>query len=129
MSNLEITNNDTSGVVLWDPVFQDATLNFSVAETWPAGAVLGKVTSTQKYVRFNPGASDGSEIPLAVLTQPVTAAAVGDVPARPLISGQVRTEKLIDNADASLSASQLDALRDYSIIAQSTTELSELDNQ
>lgn len=129
MSNIEITNNSTSGVAIWDPVHEDATLTFAGAETWPAGAVLGKVTATGKYVRFNPGGADGSEIPKAVLTQEVTAAGAGDVAARPAIAGRVRAGDLVNNADAALTAAQLDQLRDYSIIALGTTQLAELDNQ
>lgn len=129
MANLEITNNDVTGVVIWDPVHENATLTFAGAATWPAGAVLGKVTATGKYVRFTPGAADGSEIPKAVLTQAVTADAAGDVPARPAIAGRVRAGDLVNNVDAALTDAQLDQLRVYSIIALGTTELTELDNQ
>ena len=37
------------------------------AGTLKAGAVLGRVTATGKYVAFNPGAADGSEEAAAVL--------------------------------------------------------------
>ena len=129
MSNTEITNNSTCGVAIWDPVHEDATLLFAGAETWPAGAVLGKVTGTNKYTRFDPGASTGEEIPKAVLTQEVTAAGAGDVTARPLIAGRVRAAALVDNAGVALTAAKLDRMRDFSIIALGTTQLAELDNQ
>lgn len=129
MSNIEITTNSTSGVAIWDPVHEDATLAFGAAETWPAGAVLGKVTASGKYVRFDPGAGDGSETPKAVLTQEVTAAGAGDVAGRPAIAGRVRAGDLVNNAGAALTGAQLDQLRDYSIIALGTTQLAELDNQ
>lgn len=129
MANIEITNNSTSGVAIWEPVHEDATLVFPGAETWPAGAVLGKVTASGKYARFNPGASDGSEIPKAVLTQEVTSTGAGDVAARPAIAGRLRAGDLVNNADAALTDAQLDQLRDYSIIPLSTTQLAELDNQ
>ena len=129
MANIEITTNKTRGIVLWDPVHEDAIATFAGAETWPAGAVLGKVTATGKYVRFAPGAADGSEIPLAVLSQDVEAAGAGDVAIRPVIAGRVRAGDLVNNVDAALTAVQLDQLRDYSIIALGTTQLAELDNQ
>ena len=129
MANIEITNNSTSGVAIWEPVHEDAVATFGGAATWPAGSVLGKVTATGKYVRFAPGAADGSEIPLAVLSQDVTADAAGDVAIRPVIAGRVRAGDLVNNVDAALTAVQLDQLRDYSIIALGTTQLAELDNQ
>jgi hypothetical protein len=129
MANIEITNNKTRGIVIWDPVHEDAIATFGGAATWPAGSVLGKVTATGKYVRFAPGAADGSEVPLAVLSQDVEAGAAGDVPIRPVIAGRVRAGDLVNNVDAALTGPQLDQLRDYSIIALGTTQLAELDNQ
>jgi len=131
MANIEITNNKTRGIVLWEPVHEDAIATFGGAATWPAGSVLGKVTATGKYVRFAPGVAvpDGSEIPLAVLSQDVEAAGAGDVAIRPVIAGRVRAGDLVNNVGAALTAVQLDQLRDYSIIALGTTQLAELDNQ
>lgn len=129
MANIEVTNNKTRGIVIWEPVHEDATATFGGAATWPAGSVLGKLTATGKYARFSPGAADGSEVPLAVLSQDVTADAAGDVAIRPVIAGRVRAGDLVNNVDAALTAVQLDQLRDYSIIALGTTQLAELDNQ
>ena len=129
MANIEITNNSTSGIVIWDPVHEDAVLAAAGAATFPAGAVLGKVTATGKYVPFEPGAADGSEIPKAVLSQEVEAAGAGDLAIRPLIAGRVRAGDLVNNVGAPLTNAQLDQLRDYSIIALGTTQLAELDNQ
>lgn len=129
MANIEITNNTTRGIVIWEPVFEDATATFAGAETWPQGAVLAKLTATGNYVRFNPAGSGGAEVPLAVLTQNLEADAAGDLPFRPAISGRVRLNDLIDSAGTALTAAAVDQLRDYTIIAQSTTQLSEFDNQ
>ena len=129
MPNIEITNNQTRGIVIWEPVFDDATLTLGAAETWPAGAILGKVTATGKYVRFATGASNGSEVPKAVLTQAVESAAAGDIAARVLINGRVRQGDIVDADDAALTAVAVDQLRDYTIIAQTTQQLAELDNQ
>ena len=129
MANIEIQNNKTRGIVLWEPVHEDAVAVFGGAATWPAGSVLGKVTASGKYARFAPGAADGSEVPIAVLSQDVEAAGAGDVAIRPLIAGRVRAGDLVNNVDAALTAVQIDQLRDYSIIALGTTQLAELDNQ
>jgi len=129
MANIETTNNKTRGIVLWEPVHEDAVAVFGGAATWPAGSVLGKVTASGKYARFAPGAADGSEVPIAVLSQDVEAAGAGDVPIRPVIAGRVRAGDLVNNVDAALTAVQIDQLRDYSIIALGTTQLAELDNQ
>lgn len=129
MPNIEITTNSTNGIVLWDAVHEDAIATFSGAAVWPAGAVLGKVTATGKYVRLDDGASDGSEVPKAVLSQPVEATAAGDVPIRPLISGRVRSGDLVDSSDDALTAVALDQLRGVTIIALGTKQLAELDNQ
>lgn len=129
MPNIEIQNNKTRGIVLWEPVHEDAVAVFGGAATWPAGSVLGKVTASGKYARFAPGAADGSEVPIAVLSQDVEATGAGDVPIRPVIAGRVRAGDLVNNVDAALTAVQIDQLRDYSIIALGTTQLAELDNQ
>lgn len=126
---IEITNNSVRGVAIWEPVFEDATLTFTGAETWPAGAVLGRLTATGAFARFNPAGADGSQIPKAVLTQEAVATAAGDIATRVAISGRIRAGDLVNNAGAALTAEQLDQLRDFSIVALSTTQLSQLDNQ
>ena len=128
MSNLVITNNDVTGIVIFGAVHGDAAATFGAAETWPAGTVLGRITATGKYARFAPAAGDGSEVPSAVLSQPLTAGAAGDIPFRPLIGGQVRKAGLVNAADAVLTFTQIDVLRTYGITALNTVELSQLDN-
>jgi len=129
MPNITITNFDRSGVVIKDPVFDNRTLTSTGAATWPAGAVLGKITASGKLARFATGASDGSEVPYAVLTQPVEFSGAGDRTERPLISGEVRQGKLVDAADAAITPAAVDQLRDVGIIALPVTELLAQDNQ
>lgn len=130
MVNLEITNNQTNGIVVWDPVFEKGVATFAGNEIWLAGTVLAKLDATGKYVRFTPGAVDGSGVPLAVLTESAEAigAGGGDVAIRPLIAGRVRAGDLINNAGTALTAQQIDMLRSYSIIALGTQQLAEQDN-
>lgn len=128
MANMTRTVFDRSGVVISDPIFDDRTLTAAGAETWPAGAVLGKITASDKLVRFDTGAADGSEVPYAVLTQPVEFTAAGDRTERPLITGSVRLDKLVDTADAAITAAAVDQLRDVGIIALPTEQLLFEDN-
>ena len=130
MANLEITNNVTRGIVLWDPVFADAVLVDAAGDTYPAGTMLGRITANDKLTKFKAASVDGSEIPLAVLTEEVVLPAATDVAARPLISGRIRRGDLIagDPARAPTQA-EVDTLRDFSIISLSTQQLAELDNQ
>ena len=129
MANPEISNRRCNGVVILSPVFADATLTAAGAATWPAGAVLGKVTASGKYVRFDSGAADGSEVPSAVLTQAVEFTAAGDRAERPAISGQLRRGDLVDSAGAALTDAAVDQLRDFTILALTTHQLSAQDNQ
>ncbi len=129
MANLNITNRATSGIVIFGATFENEVLTAAAAEVWPAGAVLGRVTASGKLVRFDAGAADGSEVPLAVLTVAVEFTAAGDRTERPAISGQVRRGKLVDKADAALDQAAIDQLRGFTIVALGTYQTSELDNQ
>jgi hypothetical protein len=129
MSNLTISNRTTNGVVISGPVFVDAILTATGAETWPAGAVLARVTASGKYVRFVPAGAGGAEVPKAVLTQAVEFTVAGDRSERPAISGQVRLEDLVDNADVAITALAVEQLRDFTIIALTTHQQSAQDNQ
>lgn len=129
MATLNITNRTISGLVIREDVYEDGTALFTGAATWPVGAVLGKITASGKYARYSAGASDGSQVPVAILAASTTAAGAGDVLIRPLISGFVRRGKLVDAAGAALTQAAVDQLRDFTIIAQPTTQLSIQDNQ
>jgi hypothetical protein len=129
MANPNITNWTSNGLVIAGPVYGDVTATVTGAETWPQGAVLGKVTASGKYVRYASGASDGSQIPMAVVDAPAVFTASGDKVVRVLISGQVRQGKLVDAVGGALTAAAIDSLRDYTIIARPVTQLAIQDNQ
>lgn len=133
MSNIEITTNKTRGVVLFEPVFKDETVTAAGADTFAAGTILARDSGSLKLVLFvKGGATNENGIPKAVLTQDLVFAGAGDLPARPMVGGQVRTGDLIIDADGDASnvdAAVLDELRDYGIVGLSTTQLAELDNQ
>jgi hypothetical protein len=129
MANLNITNRQLTGIVVFGAVFEDETLTATGAETWPAGAVLARVTASGKLVRFDAGGAAGTEIPLAVLTVAVEFTGAGDRTERPAIAARVRRGDLVDAADGALTDVAVDTLRSYGVIAQATHQLTELDNQ
>ena len=133
MANIEITNNSTRGIVLYEPVFEDDKVTFAGAAVFKAGTILARDSVTLKLVLFVKGGStNGNGIAKAVITQDLESAGAGDVVTKPLVQGQVRVSDLIINADGDASnvdAAVLDQLRDYGIVAISTTQLSQLDNQ
>lgn len=127
--SIAITNNDVTGLVLWQPVFSPNTLTAGAAETWPAGTLLGRITASGKLTRYDSGAADGSEVPVAVLPAEQVFTAAGDAPCRVIIGGQLRRGDLTEFGVGAITVAQADALRDYGIVALETKELSELDNQ
>ena len=67
MDNIEITNNQTRGIPIWEPVYEDEILLDAGGETYPAGTLLGRITVSGKLTKYTTGAVDGSEVPVAVL--------------------------------------------------------------
>lgn len=129
MANLEITNNDTTGLVLWEPVFEGNTIVDAGGDTYLAGTVLGRITASGKLTAYASGAADGSETPLAVLHEDTVLAAATDYPVRAIISGQVRRADLIAFGVGAITIGEADQLRGFGIISLTTVELSQLDNQ
>lgn len=130
MANIEITNNATNGVVIWDPKYNDETLTAPGAETWLAGTLLGRITASGKMTRYTSGAGDGSEIPLAVLQDELIFTGAGDVPGRPIVAaGGLRREKLVAFGVGAITIGEADQLRDFGLVSFTTKQLAELDNQ
>lgn len=133
MANIEITNNKTRTIVVWDPVFEDDTVAFTGAATLKAGTILARDSVSLKLVPYvQDGTTNENGIPKAVLRDELTAAGAGDLPCRPIIGGRIRKGDLVIDADGDASnvdAAVVDQLRDFSVIALGTTQLAELDNQ
>lgn len=90
------------------------------------------VVANGKMVPFVIGGVAGAGIPKTVLTYGVTAAGAGDESIRNLVSGEVRKEKLIIDADgdgSNITDAILDQLRDYEITPIDVQELNIQDNQ
>ena len=133
MSNITITNVDIGNVILKDGEFRDELLTFAGAGTVLAGTILARDSVSFKLVPYVKGGTTNEDgIPKAVLTYHVTADGAGDVAIRDMVSGSVRAERLIIDADgdgSNVDAVVLDQLRDYSLVAIDVTELNILDNQ
>lgn len=133
MNNITITNNSYSSVVVDREVFSDELLTFAGAATVKEGTILARDSVSLKLVPFvKGGVTNENGIPKAVVTYDVVAAGAGDVAIRALISGEVRKDKLIISADgdgSNIDNAVLDQLRDYKIVAVSSTELGVQDNQ
>ena len=129
MANPVITNYDTAELVIKDAVHADDTVSAAAALTYAKGTILGRITSSGKLTHWAPGASDGSEVPVAVLDEEKVFAAASDAHARPLISGHVRKDKLVAHEGDTIDAGVLDALRSHTILAIATRQHSGYDNQ
>lgn len=132
MADPIITNVDIGQIELGGGQFRDELVTFGAAATLAAGTILARDGTSAKLVPFVKGGSGGEEIPLAVLTYPVTAAEAGDVPVRALVGGVVNGSRLIINADgddSNIDAVVLDQLRGYAIVADDVKQLAQQDNQ
>jgi len=90
------------------------------------------VAANGNLVLFATDGVGGAQAPKFILSQEYVSAAGGDFPIRPLISGEVRREDLIIDADgdgSNITDAIIDELRDFTMIASTATQLGELDNQ
>jgi hypothetical protein len=89
------------------------------------------VVANGLMVPFVIGGVAGAGVPKAVISYDVVAAGAGDEPVRPAVSGEVRKEKLIINADgdgSNITDAILDQLRGFTIVSQDVQELNIADN-
>lgn len=133
MSNIWINDLDTAGVILEGHADTDGLLvNAELTEqTYAAGTLLARNTSTGKFEPFDPGATPPSDLltPKAVLTYEVAdVAAAAEIPVRLLTSGKVNLRRLVIHDGTPVTALHADALRDYSIIALDVKQLARDDN-
>lgn len=117
-------------------IFEAAGLRFTIMDGATDFVVGDKFTLTVaadgKLVPFAIAGAGGAQVPKAVLTYDVTAAGAGDESIRNMVSGSVRKERLIIDADgdgSNIDNAVLDQLRDYSLVSIDVQELNILDNQ
>ena len=133
MSNVTITNNDIGSVILEEGKFRDDLLTVAGAVTVLEGTILARDSVSLKLVPYVIGGSTNENgIPKAILTYPVTSTGAGDEAVRDMVSGSVRANRLVVDADgdaSNITAAILDQLRDYSLVSIDVQELNILDNQ
>lgn len=117
-------------------VFEAAGLQFTITDGATDFVVGDTATLTVaadgKLTPYVIAGAGGAQIPKAILTYDVTATGAGDESIRDMISGVVRAEKLVIDADgdaSNITDAILDQLRDYTLISIDVQELNILDNQ
>jgi hypothetical protein len=117
-------------------VFEIAGLQFTVTDGATDFIVGDKfsltVAANGKMVPYAIAGAGGAQIPKGVLTYAVTAAGAGDEAIREMVSGSVRKERLIIDADGdgtNITDSILDELRSYTLVSIDVSELNIYDNQ
>jgi hypothetical protein len=134
MSNITITNNDLGSVILKNAEHRDYILDALAAKVYPEGTILALNVAGDKLIPYvKGGAVPGAGKAAYVMTYDVDAtAATGDYPLRAMISGCVRKERLIIDADgdaSNIDDGVIDLLKDNGIDAIDVQELNILDNQ
>jgi hypothetical protein len=117
-------------------VFDAAGLEFTVTDAGTDFIVGDSFTLTVaadgKLVPFATDGAGGAQLPKAIVTFDVVAAGAGNEPIRAMVSGIVRKQRLIIDADgdgSNITDEILDLIRDFSLISIDVQELNILDNQ
>jgi hypothetical protein len=135
--NMTVQNNDLGSVDLFGTVYQPNSLVLSaaviVAGIISEGLILARDTATGNLIDFIDGDAGDAGIPVAVVganqSLPSGVGATDIVALSPIVSGQVRRNRLLTSAAATITDVIVDQLRDYSIVAQHVDDVSKLDNQ
>lgn len=89
----ESTSYDPNGIIVGPFPVQTSGATIGEAADLEAGAVLGRITGSGKYIRSVAAADDGSQTPVAILLT-AAAAAAADAEAIILLTGEVDGAKL-----------------------------------
>lgn len=129
--NLELRVGDTLVTTFNEAglqmVITEGSTDFAATDTFTM-----VVVANSKLVPFVIGGVAGAGVPLQVATYDIVAAGAGDESIRSMVSGQVREERLIIDADgdgSNITSTILDQLRSAGITAVNVQELNILDNQ
>ena len=129
MANIETTDIDRGEVALGDNQFEDGL--FNGADVLAKGTIMARDSDSLKFRLFvKGGATNENGIPRAVLTHALTTVA-GDNAIRVLVSGAVKKERLVidaDGDDSNIDGSVRDDLRATGIIPVDTEQLALDDN-
>jgi hypothetical protein len=112
--------------------FADGVVTFAGADDFAEGTILARDSVSLKFVLFvKGGATNQNGIPKVVLAHRLVNTGAGDLPARVIVKGELKKEKLIidaDGTDANIDGAVIDQLQDYGITAVSLKQLARLDN-
>ena len=146
MSKIATLQNDTNQYLIARDRDQKVDVESRAAETLPKGTVLGRRTADGVMLRFLPGETDGTQVPVAVLMEPFEAAGAAEVLASThvLIEGEVRGT-VTDLSDPSgvaqlsgrfdgaalvpLTAAEADTLRSFGVLTTDTRQALNEDNE
>ncbi len=114
-------------------VFEAAGLEFTVTDG-SADFIVGDsftltVAADGKVVAYDRAGAGGAQIPLMALHDEEVFTGAENRPFRPIISGRVRRGDLVVHGVGAITDAEADAMRDFTILAQTTVQLAELDNQ
>ena len=145
-SNSQITNYDTSKVLLGDNYFADGQITASGSDIeLKEGMVMGRIASTRKLVPLDSTATDGSQFPVGVciIDQTITDGETKDI--RIVNKGKISENKInfagsetLDTvitvkdsvpADTSYKKTIRDLLEELGLILDLADELTDYDNQ
>lgn len=130
MATIEITKNQTRGVVVYGAVFGHDILSAAGAVAYAKGTILGRVTATGHLTHYAAGAADGTEVPLAILAEEQVFTGAGTRPISPVIGGQVDSGMLVIHGTSdSVTPALADKLRDFTIITAPVEQLTGYDNE
>ena len=114
-------------------VFEAAGLTFTVTDA-STDFIVGDnfsltVAADGELVAYSRTGAGGAQIAVAVLSVEEVFAGAASQPIRPLLGGRVRRADLIVHGVGAVTQAEVDALRDFTIVASPVTQLAELDNQ
>ena len=127
------TNIDLGSFVIEVANVETLTLAVTTAETLSEGLILSRNTTTGNGGLYARDGSTGLDVPKYILMSDnvVSAADVtaGTKNVRVMQGGKVREDRISTYAADTINYLEIDGLKDNSILVQSNTDLSVLDNQ
>lgn len=114
-------------------VLEAAGLQFTVTDGSVDFALGDVATMTVAadgdVVVYDRAGAGGAQVPITILTVEQVFTGAGSVPLNVLITGRVRRGDLVVHGAGAVTDLEVDALRDFGVVASPTTQLGEADNQ
>lgn len=145
MANIEISNNDTAGIIVQNPYYVDAILKTGEVGVFPAGTLMNRVTASDDDIKAYevddelPTGSgpdlpltDAGRPPVGIITEEVNQDGTADIRVRLLVRGIVRKSDLTiwnGGSPVSVFTGALDMLAAAGVLAVETLQLAKLGNQ